>query len=247
MINKLRGDFIKLNKTPFFLLHFVIPLFGAGIFFLYQLLSNRNSNQMIFNFGQLLAWVYPIIAAWMTMIVVNQEIEAGGGFFLVNGVSRKKILCSKLFYLIFCGILAIGLGLLSYHLLNVFLGEAYRISFQQVLKIYSIIFCCSLFQYFFHTGLCLYLDYNASFGVAVAEFLIGALMLTQLGELLWIFFPSAWGLRFIGMLGKKVTGEFLLNYLSISQLSLIVLVMTVGIASLLFIFIARWEGRRNEE
>lgn len=247
MINNLTADFLKLKKTAFFLIHLLVPLLGVFIFFSYQLMAQHDGNQLMINFCQVLSLVYPIVASWLTNIVINQEIEAGGGFFLLSTVSRSRALLSKLFYLFASGLFACFIAIVGYHLLNRLFVMNYHLSFLQVGHLVLLVFGCSIFQYFFHTCLCLKFNPNVNLGIATIEFLIGALMLTGLGELMWIAFPSAWGMRLIRFLGNNFSGDALLKFISFPIILLIIAVITLLMGAILFVLMNRWEGRTNEE
>lgn len=247
MINHLTADFFKLKRTPFFLVHLIIPLLGIVIFFSYQLLAQHDSNQMIINFCQVLSLVYPIVATWLTNIVINQEIEAGAGFFLLSTTSRSRVLLSKLIYLIGSGLFACFITVFGYHLLNLLWVDEYQLSFLQIGRLFLVVFGCSIFLYFFHLILCLKFSANVSFGVAAVEFLLAALMMTSLGELLWIAFPSAWGMRLIRLMGNQFVDDPLLKFITFPHIILLILVITILMGAILFFIMNSWEGRTNEE
>lgn len=247
IVSQVQSDGLKLKKTPFFLLHLLVPLIGILTFFTYQIISQRNANYLVINFCQVLSLIYPIIIAWVTTLVADQEIEASGGFFILNAVSRKQVLFSKHFYLLIFGLLACAFAVLGYHFLNVLLTLNYSLQTTKILQMLIIIFSCSIFQYFLHMMLALYVGGNVSFAVAVVEVLVSALMLTGLGELIWIFFPSAWGVRLISLITTFIRRDVLLNYLQLSQIFLVMGAVTLIMMIILFLSLDKWEGRKNEE
>lgn len=247
MMNNLTADFLKLKKTTFFPIHFFIPLLGILIFFSYQMLAQHDAHLIIINFCQVLSLVYPIVAAWLTNIVITQEIEAGGGFFLLSSVYRSRALFSKLVYLFMGGIVACLLAVFGYHLLNSLLVMNYQLSLLQVGQLFLVVFSCSIFQYFFHMCLCLKFNDNINFGIAAIEFLFAALMMTGLGELIWIAFPSAWGMRLIRFMGNNLSSDALLKLISFPRIILIMGIITLVMGGILFTVMNCWEGRTNEE
>lgn len=139
----LKADCIKLKKTPFFSLHGIIPLVGIGIFAAYQAMSNYSSNQLMINYFQVLALIYPLLIAWLTTIVTDQEIEAGGAYFLLNSSSKFYMLTAKILLLVLSGLfscLFVGIG---YHLFAHF-REDYSLSFFLVLLLVAVIWCSSV-------------------------------------------------------------------------------------------------------
>ncbi|MBO1305376.1 lantibiotic immunity ABC transporter MutG family permease subunit [Enterococcus sp. 669A] len=242
MLNQLKADTLKLRRTPFFLLHLLIPLLGIVIFISYQQITPYQAEALSINYDQLLALIYPLIAVWMCTIVTDQEFEAGGGFFLLYTPSRKRTLLSKLLFLTVFGLMACLLVVLGYHLLVSGLNTDYKLPIAISFQLALVIWCCSLFQYFFHTWIGLRFGRNVNFAVAAFELLLGALLLTGLGETIWFFFPCAWGVRLVPLVANQAWGQFGL------QLGVIALLLfTVVMGVLLFAWFPRWEGRKNEE
>ncbi|MGM0214878.1 lantibiotic immunity ABC transporter MutG family permease subunit [Enterococcus sp. AZ109] len=242
MSNQLKADALKLKRTAFFWLHLAIPLVGIISFVSYQQATPYAAEALTVNYYQLLALIYPLIAAWMCTLVTDQEIEAGGGFFLLYAASRNRVLVSKLLFLIIFGLGACLLITVGYHLIVSSFIADYDLPIATSLLLTMVIWGCALFQYFFHTWLGLRFGRNVTFAVAAFELLLGALLLTGLGETIWFFFPCAWGVRLVPMVANQAWGQFGLQ-LGIIVLLLDTVVMVVG----LFRWFQRWEGRKNEE
>lgn len=241
-----KADIIKLSKTPFFILHVVIPLVGIGIFAGYQILTNYDSNALTINYFQVLTLIYPIIAAWLTTIVTDQEIEAGAGFFLLNTASKSRSLLSKVILLVAGGLFAcliVGGGYLVFAQSR----ADYSLPILFVFLLVGVIWYCSLFLYLFHLWLGLCFGRNVNFAVAAVELLLSALLLTGLGETIWFFFPCAWGIRLVALIAHcfsgNVSGILTKIQLGIGSLVFLTLIMLV----FLFIWFQKWEGRKNEE
>lgn len=241
-----KADSLKLAKTPFFLLHLFIPLLGIVIFLSYQLMTDYQSDLLTINYFQVLTLSYPIIAAWLTTIVIDQEIEAGGGFFLLNVPTKHLALTVKILLLITGGLfscLIVGGG---YHLLIDQLRLDYSLSSRLILLLIGVVWSCSLFQYFFHLWLGLCFGRNVNFSIAAVELLLSALLLTGLGETIWFFFPCSWGARLVPLLADffKSNNTEALTKIKMGGISLIIL--TVSMLVFLFIWFRKWEGRNNE-
>lgn len=240
-----KADIIKLRKTPFFILHVVIPLVGIGIFSGYQILTNYDSNALMINYFQVLSLVYPIIAAWLTTIVTDQEIEAGGGFFLLNPASKSRTLLSKVNLLVISGLFACLVVGGGYHLFVNFRPD-YSLPSSLIFLLVGVIWCCALFLYLFHLWLGLCFGRNVNFAVAAVELLLSALLLTGLGETIWYFFPCAWGIRLIPLIASCFNGNVsdILMKIQLGMGSLVFL--TVAMIVFLFVWFRKWEGRKNE-
>lgn len=236
---QLKADKFKLTRTPFFLLHLVIPLLGLAIFISYQLMTRYPAEALTINYYQLLTLIYPLLAAWMCTLVTDQEIEAGGGFFLLNTTSRNSVLTSKLLALIGSGLFACLLIVVGYPCIMSLLLDHYSLSLSTCLILALVIWSCALFQYFFHTWIGLRFGRNSNFAVAAVELLLAALLLTGLGETIWFFFPCAWGIRLVPLIAASQPSA----KLGLTALGVGTLVMLI----ILFRWFQTWEGRKNEE
>jgi hypothetical protein len=218
----MKAEGYKLIHTSFFLIHFVVVLLGLASYFIYCFFSNYDSERIAVLFFQVMTLIYPILAAWVTNIIVELEIEANGGFYLLTEKNRKIFLVEIFIYLIVTGLvscLVIGIGV----------GSVGRT---------LVVWECSLILYAIHCFLALQVSSNINFLCAVVEILVAALMLTGLGEGIWFIFPSAWGSRIIILLRT--------NDISIGILLGIILV-TALIYLVLLCWIDRYEGRKVEE
>ncbi|WP_429959279.1 lantibiotic immunity ABC transporter MutG family permease subunit [Enterococcus sp. AZ196] len=242
----LQADILKVKRTPFLLLHLIIPLLGIVIFFSYQQWTNHQANRLTINFFQILALIYPILAAWLTTIVADQEIEAGDGFFLLSSPVKFLALSSKMVLLVIFGLLSclfVGAG---YHLILSQFRSDYSLSLALILLLVGIVWCCALFQYFFHLWLGLCFGRNVNFSVAAVELLLSALLLTGLGETIWFLFPCAWGLRMVPLLAAYLENNSVdvLTKIQLGELSMVLL--TLMMFGFLSIWFSQWEGRKNE-
>lgn len=245
--NQLASDALKLSKTPFFILHLALPALGIALFFAYQSISTYAPEHLATNYYQLLALIYPLLAAWLCSLVVEQEIEAGGGFFLLSLPSRKVSLFSKLLFLLLGGLLACLAVVLGYNALVIFVWPDYQPSLFTAILIAFIIWACSLFLYEFHLWLGLRFGQSISFAVAAFEVLLSALMITGLGESVWFFVPSAWGIKLVRLVSDffltKNAATLLMIELGFAAAALTTLLMTI----FLFKWFTRWEGRSLDE
>lgn len=242
----IQADLFKLRKTAFFWLHLVVPFLGIIIFFGYQKLTNYPANALTINYFQLLALIYPILAVWMTTILVDQEIEAGGGFFLLNASSKARVLFSKIILLLTPGLfscLFIGLG---YHLVLSQFKSDYSLPLSLIFILTIVIWGSALFLYFFHLWLGFCFGRNVNFALAAVEFLLSALLLTGLGETIWFFFPCAWGIRLVPLVATYFSGNTL-EALQKIEMGLGSIISLTGIMLIfLFVWFSKWEGRGNE-
>lgn len=240
LTRQMHSDFLKLRNTPFFLLHIAIPALGILIFGAYTAITPYQAQNMFGNFFQLLSLVYPLIAAWVCGIIAEQEIEAGGGFYMLSVPFRTSIIASKLLLLLGLGLLSCLLSTVGFGLLFPLIRPSYHPPLGLCIEGGLLVWVCAVVSYLLHFWLALRFSKSVGFAVAAVEILLASLMLTGLGEGIWFFVPSAWGMRLLGMLWGSAAGSAAFAMPMIFITSVLMLVI-------LLIWFHSWEGRRQEE
>ncbi|MHC5227726.1 lantibiotic immunity ABC transporter MutG family permease subunit [Enterococcus sp. LJL99] len=243
----LYSDLLKLKRTPFFILHLLIPFLGITVFLGYLVTTKRPAALFSINFYQVLTWVYPIVATGLCTLVTNQEIEAGGGFFLLSLPSRSQGLLSKLLFLLFGGLVSCLLIALGFHFGSVLMDSSTAFPLYLSLLLTFIVWSCSLFQYLLHTWIGLRFGQTVNYVTAAVSFLLSALLLTGLGEKIWFFFPSAWGIRLIPLVSHVFLVSNQATPVNLTTGFLFMMIDTLLGMILLFIWVRKWEGRQLEE
>lgn len=242
----LQADILKGSRSSFFLLHLIIPAMGISVFLGYQLLTKYPANRLTINFFQVLTLIYPIIAAWLTTIISDQEIEAGSGFFLLNAPSKPIALTAKILLLILPGLfscLFVGIG---YHLILSQFFSDYSLPASLIFLLVGVVWCCSLFQYLFHLWLGLCFGRNVNFSIATVELLLCALLLTGLGETIWFFFPCSWGIRLVPLITRYFTTNSTTALMSVQFGGAALILLSLLMLLFLFLWFYQWEGRKND-
>jgi len=244
---QITSDAIRLNKTSFFILHLAIPVLGILCFAAYQSMTIYAPDKFAINYYQVLTLIYPLLAAWLCSIITEQEVEAGGGFFLLSTPSRAKSLLSKLIYLVLFGLAACLFVTMGYSGVIVFIRPEFSLPLSTTLRMALLVWGCAFFEYLFHTWLGLRFGRNVSFAVAAVEILFAALMLTGLGETIWFFVPSAWGVRLVSLLSRYLKGGDTATVSAMQLGALMAVILTLLMLVFLFLWFRRWEGREKEE
>lgn len=248
MKGKTKANAFLLKQTPFYILHMVIPLIGIIIFLAYLQASHHLPQSLTVNYFQLMALSYPLLAAWVSTIVFEPEIEAGGGYFMLSAISRVQVLINKLLFILGSGLIACLLVTVGYGELARVVHKGFQPSLTILLGSALIIWGSALFLYLFHIWLILRFGKNVNFALAVVEVLLSALMLTGLGETIWFAVPSAWGMRLLPVFAKKIYGQSHVNLiLPLSVIIIIMIIATFLMLTFLCIWFTMWEGRSNEE
>lgn len=244
---QLSSDAIRLSKTPFFIVHLAIPVLGILIFTAYQSMTIYPPEKFTVNYYQVLTLIYPLLAAWICSIITEQDVEAGGGYFLLSAPSRMKNLLSKLFFLILGSLASCLLVTLGYSAVAAIRIPDFSFPLSLTFWMALLIWGCAVFEYLFHTWLGLRFSRNVSFAVAAAEILFAALMLTGLGETIWLFVPSAWGVRLVSLLSRYWMQGDMSTVPAMQLGALVAAIVTLLMLAVLFAWFHRWEGRKNDE
>lgn len=245
MGKQLHADALKLKKTPFFILHLAVPALGVLVFITYLGATGYEPGNLAVDYFQALALVYPIVVAWLCSIAADQEVDTGGGFFMLSAISRSKTLLSKLIFLLLLGLAACLFATVGYGALAPLVSAGYAPSYQLIFVSALIVWACSVFLYLFHLWLNLKFGRNVSFAAAAFELLLAALMLTGLGDTVWYLVPSAWSMRLVELYARHIAGGSIHSFLPVPYVIPIIAVFIVGMFTLLFIWLWRWEGRKS--
>lgn len=241
-----RADALRLSKTPFFPIHLLVPVLGVLLMYAYVRLGGHSPTAFSQVFYQLLAMVFPILAAWTCSIASEQEIEAGGGFVLLSAPSRSRAMISKLIFLLVFSFGASILATMGYGLLVSLTETGSTRPMTDYFQAGLVLWGCSIFFFLFHFWLGLRLSRGVSFAFSALESLLSALMITGLGDTIWFFIPSGWGIRLVGL----CTDGTLNSAQHLQQMQFGITVMaagTVGMLLFFFLWAVRWEGRKSEE
>lgn len=240
-----KADFIKMRHTAFYPVHILVPLLGNVLFLAYFMISPWEPAGKIQAYLEVVAIAFPLIGGVVTAMAAEQEALAGGfKEMLSQQYPRWEVWLSKFLMLFLTGlavdIFAIGTFWLGFRFLvggtqvdaSIFLGAALIIIF------------CQIIMYTFHLMVGIRFGRGALMGLAVVECLVTALMLTGLGDGLWMFLPCSWGAR--------LCDYFLLYYqkgLFLNQLGASTAGGILGATVIVFIWYLVWsgrfEGRRN--
>lgn len=247
MRNRVQADFLSLKRTIFFKIHLGVPIIGIAISLSYLYATKYDSIGFTANLLKVMALIYPIVIAEICDIVYEQEVEAGGCFWMLSAVSRSKSLLSKLFFLSCAGVFSCLLTVLGFGLLLPLINRDNLPDFVYLFFSGIIIWGCAIFLYVFHSWLALKYGRNVGFAVAAFEFLISGLMLTGLGDTVWFFAPCSWGVRTLNLFNGMYYHKSATSFLPIPIIITLIFTATIGMILILFKWFQKWEGRKYLE
>lgn len=246
----LSSDLKKLSKTPFFAIHLFTPVVCAALFALYTAVADHSAEAMAVAYFQVIAIAMPVASALVCSLMMQQEMDAGDAYFLLSSPSRTKALLSKF-------VLAIGAGLVSCLLAAVLFG--FSMIVLRGIPIHSLIHYVVAGVIVWACGVALYaiqmwtaLKFGRTISIAVASFqsLIAALLLTGIGGAAWYILPPGWGVRISEMYLTSTFGttldvaQYVNSALQIA--SPLIVSITLMLSGIMFVWFARWDGRKSE-
>ena len=258
IVRLLSADCKKTKHTPLLWMHLAIPLIGAAAMVCYDFFS--KSAYSVSNVGgylQLLAIAFPLLIGVICSLCIEQESQAGK-FQVLFTSSRPKYLAfiSKFIFLLLLGFGAALLAVFCYAggISAVLHKNLFPWSFYLTATL--ILTGSFLFCYIFHLFLSLRFGKGASMGVGIAELLLAAIFITDLGDKIWVAFPSTWGIRFVTTWTNFASKSALQadKYMMVSQTSAelhtgILVCIVATILSILFasVWFSHWEGQKSED
>lgn len=244
----LKADIIKLKSTQMIWIHLYIPILGLIIFLSYYSYAPLSAYIKVSAYLQVLCMVFPILIGIITSIAADQEYVAGNYKNLLASSEKKYLsFISKLIILLLLGGFSTLLAVIGFYLGFSFI-ENDTLPLTMYLAVAGLLICSNIFLYILHLFLSFRFSKGVSIGVGIVESLISALFLTGMGDGRWPFFPSSWGIRFIGYLLMKyqnISGTFREPdlYLGI----IISIVGTILSLIIMLVWFTNWEGKKAEE
>lgn len=192
----IKADFMKMKRTPFYLIHFCIPIIGVIIFLAYFSTSKSNDVVKLNLYLQVLLMAFPVLIGIVCSAAVQQEAMAGKFKEMIGTkYGRGKCLLSKILMLLFAGFFSLTLAVGAFYIGFQYLLKQNTLQFSFYVYVTLIIFWCQIFIYLFHLWLGINFGSGASIGMGIFESLISALFITGLGDGIWQWIPFGWGIK----------------------------------------------------
>ncbi|MDR0886872.1 MAG: hypothetical protein LBN22_11100, partial [Clostridiales Family XIII bacterium] len=147
----LSADIKKLSKTSFFLIHLLVPIAVAVVFTIYTAITLYKTQALVIAYFQVIAIAFPVIAAIISSLVIDQEMDAGDGYYILSAPSRIKVLSSKLLIMICAGLFSSLLTGICFGTSLMVIRGASIVLLSQCMISSIIIWACTIFLYIFQT------------------------------------------------------------------------------------------------
>lgn len=244
----IKSDCYKILHTPIWLIHVIIPLIGIGLFIGYYAISPWDETAKLSAYLQALAVVFPVLIGIITALFSELEQGAGGFQTILSCATAKSLPhISKLLILILLGLFSAFLALVGFGTVFIkmgyirqnilFYGETAVLLWLSVMPLYLLHY---LVSFRFGKGF--------SIGLGIVGTLLGALLLTGLGDVIWPYLP--WGIssRFAEMLltANLSNGAFL-QAMDVINGGSFIFIYTFLFTTILVLSFNKWEGRKSDD
>lgn len=245
----LKSEAIRLERTPLLWVHLIVPLLGAAVFLGYYSFSGWGSAAKVQAYLQVVSCSWPFLCGIICALAEEMEAEGGWQNFLILPQRKYQALLAKWLVLLVAGFMACLLAVVGFAAVYRFFPEGTVFPFSVYLQEAVLIWLGQAVVYLLHLALSLRFGKTVSIGVGTAGSLLAFLMLTGLGDGIWMFFPWAWSCRGCSYLLLYAAGSgqnFTLSP-SVKMGGIFCLVMGLVLTAVIFVWFSHYEGRRNLE
>lgn len=242
----LLADWKKTRHLSIRAAHVIIPAVAAVLFLIYYRYSPWDACMKAEAYEQVLAIGFPFLIGIFSAVTAEQELAAGAFQSMLCAGKRAISFFSKYVLLVL-----LGAGAVLFASVLFGTGFFYVLGQREVRLAYYwmaafVLIGSNLFLYCFHLFLALRFSGGVTLGLGIAESLLSALLLTGMGEGVWISVPAAWGARFVTLFLRKYGRCGMIG--SEWKMALFVCI-AVTLAGLLAFYVwARvWDGTRGKD
>ena len=247
MLNILKSEFYKTNKSFLPIIYIFLPLCYAILMYLAYLTTSLNGfslKQIVRLYIVILSSALPLVISLITSKVVEMEKEAGHFHLILSECnSRLKAYLAKFIFLIlntqFSLFLATFIFAILFRRQNI-----YDWTIETLL-----IFVGCLPLHLIHLWINFKFGKGASIVLSFLQTLLSIILLTNLGDKIWYYFPSTWSTR-LSITYLTLKGENIRNTVFNAELikwSLYGIPLIVFILAFSLLWFCFWEPIANNE
>ena len=249
LLRLMRSELLRMRRTALLAVHLIVPGAGAAVFLWYFSISGWDSTAKAQAYLQVVACVWPFLCG--IVCGMSEEMEADIGwqnFFMLPG-RRFQALLAKWWTLMLMGLGACLMAVMGFALVYRHFPGGTVYSLTVYLEAALVIWLGQAAVYLLHLVLALELGKSASIGVGIAGTLLAFLMLTGLGDGIWMVFPWAQSCRigsYLLFYTQKENQGMELNPAIAGELG-ICLAVWIAVTAAAFWWFSHYEGRRSQE
>ncbi len=244
-VRYLHSDFLKIKRRPILWVHILIPFVGIAFFIILDIFHQSPSSGS--TAGAVLGGVasaFPTLIGVVCSMAAEQESEAGNFQSLLT--FRSKLIP---FFSMSAMLLILGLGsalLTSFGFEAIFAAVRHQTPCGPDFYLWGtlLVYASNIFIYIFHLFLSLRFNKAVSIGIGIVESMLSCLLITGLGDGIWVLIPCAWGLRFLKVF--EYGGVAPIGY-GLKAGIIFCCIETVLMCLFSCIWFLRWEGKKTEE
>lgn len=247
LLRYIMADYIKTKNLSIRMAHFLIPIGVSVIFITYYFYSPWDSFIKAEAYFQILGIGFPFLIGLFTSMLAQQEIEAGAYQVMLISPKRNVAYFSKIILLFLFGIISVLLACGLFGFGNIYLLKQDIFVLYDYCIVAFILFLSNLFLYILHLFLSIKYNKGVSICLGIVESLLSALMLTGLGDFIWMYVPCAWGARFASfyllLTSDKQSHDLILSQCKIGIITCFI--TTIIIMFLSIIWFCYWDGQKS--
>lgn len=207
-IRNLYADLLKLKGLPIIYAHIIIPLVTSGCFLAYYAFSSWSVNEKLIGFFQTVGAGFPALIGIFTASVTEQEQNAGACQNMLALPRKMSAFLSKLVLLLILSLLSVALTTAVFWFGFCKMQGGSPISAAAYINTAFIMWCSSIPLYIWQMLLAFRFGKGVSVGAGIIFGLVSALMLTNLGKLVWKYLPASWTGRIPYTYLRILMGEY---------------------------------------
>ena len=240
VIYAVRSEWLKVKHTPFWTIHFCVPVVGLLFFAYYLLYDSTADSKKLKMILELIAMVFPLLISVIVGLNVILEEKASHFQRLLAVPNRNKIILAKLVFLYGSGIFAL-FALLLLFLIGIYLfGMSNTVGIEMLIGAAAGIAFCNLIIYILH----LFLSFKFGLGLSLFWGVFESLqcILYSNIELRGIvrYIPFAWSMSWV----QDILNQ---QFFSCRTEKIWIVALTIGGLLLTLLWLSYWEGRKNYE
>lgn len=243
------SNMYKTVHTKILWVHILMPLVGIGLAGSYLVYSSWTETEKIISYVQLLAAVFPLMAAVVVTMTYETDLRAGK-FQNLLFVPCSKIVSyfGNLLSLLILGMAASILAVVGFGVFLILEGHQ-LVPLSVYMMVGSYLFATNIAVYLLQYMICYTWGKSISMGVGILGVVLSVLLAMGMGDEIWKYCLHSYGIRCSSYLLFRILKPEIYRY--IIEEHRIGLSFVIGITVLLFLAFCfwsfRWQGTRENE
>lgn len=241
IIREFLSNFTRIKRTPFILMHLLLPVVVTILFFAYYALAGYHIISDVRMFFVLLQIGYPVFVSIVVPILMNLDRNINGMQNTLGLVeSRSSVYLGKLLFLIFFSSISMVIYELCFYVGVSLILDISTMQFSSYLVIFIIFLFSNVFLYFLHLPTAFRFGSSISVLLGISGTIFAGFFENTIGDKIWPFIPWEWGIRFLESCFGYSDESVVPGIITLFIITSVVLVLTI-------LWFCRWEGKFTQE